>query len=145
MIPAEFDFGDEDDAWSGFMLEGRRRERRAFMDNGKRRQFASGAVRDTTDGKPRPDLISPLALLRVGEWMARGVDHYGERNWEKGIPFSVCYASLLRHVLKFAAGRTDEDHLAAVVFNAQAMMHYQEAGMAELDDMPHYQDGPCEE
>jgi len=29
-------------------------------DSGRRQSFASGAIRDTADDKPRPDLISPL-------------------------------------------------------------------------------------
>ena len=32
----------------------------------------------------------------------------------------------------------DEDHLAAAAWNIFAIMHYQELGMWELDDMPHY-------
>lgn len=105
-------------------------------DSGRRREFRTGAVRDIDESKPRPDLISPFALLRVGQWMALGARKYGERNWEKGIPVSACYASMMRHALKWAAGERDEDHLAAVVFNAQAIMHYEALGRADLDDMP---------
>ncbi len=32
-------------------------------------------------------------------------------------------------------GDDEEDHLAAVVFNALAIMHFQEIGRPELDDM----------
>ena len=116
----------------------------ALKDSGARREFPTGAVRDMAGGKERPDLISPFALMRVGRWMAMGARKYGDRNWEKGIPYSVFYASLMRHLLKWAMGWRDEDHLAAVIFNAQAIMHFEETERAELDDMPHYQDGPQE-
>jgi hypothetical protein len=36
-------------------------------DSGERRTFATGSVRDRGDLKPRPDLISPFAMMRVGE------------------------------------------------------------------------------
>jgi hypothetical protein len=110
-------------------------------DSGKQRSFSTGAVRDASNNKPRPDLVSPLALMRVGRWMALGANKYGERNWELGMPFSVFYASAMRHLLKWAAGWRDEDHLAAVIFNVQAIMHFEELGRAELDDMPQYQRG----
>jgi hypothetical protein len=35
-----------------------------MQDSGKREAFESGAVRDTAEGKPRPDLISPFAAER---------------------------------------------------------------------------------
>jgi len=113
-----------------------------LKDSGGRREFCSGAVRDMASDKERPDLVSPFALRRVGRWMGLGAKKYGDRNWEKGIPISVCFASLMRHALKFAMGWRDEDHLAAIIFNAQAIIHYQELGRTDLDDMPHYQDGP---
>lgn len=113
-----------------------------LKDSGERRNFPTGAVRDTAGNKERPDLISPFAEARVGKWMGLGADKYGDRNWEKGMPFSVFWASLKRHVNKFAKGWTDEDHLAAIIFNAQAIIHFQETGRKELDDMPKYQDGP---
>lgn len=117
----------------------------ALKDSGDRREFPTGARRDMASDKERPDLVSPFALRRVGRWLGLGARKYGERNWEKGMPFSVFYASLMRHALKYAMGWRDEDHLAAIIFNAQAIIHFEETGLAgELDDMPHYQDGPQE-
>lgn len=116
-----------------------------LKDSGSRREFSTGAVRDTASDKERPDLISPFAMRRVGRWMGMGAKKYGDRNWEKGMPFSVLFASLMRHALKYAMGWRDEDHLAAIVFNAQAIIHFEEMGKTELDDMPHYQDGPTKE
>jgi len=112
-------------------------------DSGKRQAFATGAERDTADDKPRPDLFSPFALERVGDWLALGAKKYSERNWEKGMPFSRVTASLVRHVVRWQQGDWSEDHLAAICFNAQALMHYQamiQRGVLPraLDDMPIY-------
>jgi len=113
-----------------------------LKDSGDRREFASGAVRDMASDKERPDLMSPFAIRRVGRWLGLGARKYGERNWEKGIPCSVCFASLMRHAFKYAMGWRDEDHLSAIIFNAQAIIHFEETCRADLDDMPHYQSGP---
>jgi hypothetical protein len=73
-----------------------------------------------------------------------GAAKYAERNWEAGMPFSRCVASLKRHLMKYQQGLRDEDHLAAILFNAMALIHYEEMierGVlpAELNDMPNYQ------
>ena len=118
--------------------------RMAKMNDSKKRQtFASGAVRDTDDDKPRPDLVSPFALERLGEWLRLGAIKYEERNWERGIPISRSMASLYRHLLKFQQGVTDEDHLAAIMCNAMFIIHTSEMvrrGVLppSLLDMPKY-------
>lgn len=116
-------------------------------DSGKREQFSTGAVRDTAEDKPRPDLRSPFAAERCGTWMMLGARKYSENNWMAGMPFSRVLASLERHLMKFKQGLKDEDHLAAIVFNAEALMHYEamiERGVlpAELNDMPDYSPAP---
>ena len=116
-----------------------------MTDSGKRQSFGKNmAIRDTADDKPRPDLISPFAEERQGHWLRLGAAKYAERNWERGMPFSRCVASLKRHVMKYQQGLRDEDHLAAIMFNAMALIHYEEMierGVlpAELNDMPVYQ------
>lgn len=104
--------------------------------------FTTGAKRDAND-KPRPDLISPFALERLGEWLRLGAEKYDERNWEKGLPISRTVASLVRHLVKFQQGDTSEDHIAAVMCNAMFILHEQEmikrgVHPRELDDMPDY-------
>ena len=107
-------------------------------DSGEHQEFETGMKRDTQSGKPRYDLIPTLALKRVAELYARGAEKYDENNWMKGQPFSRALASLERHLHQFKQGDTDEDHLAAVVFNTLALMHYQETGRTELDDLPRF-------
>ena len=110
---------------------------------GSNEQFTTGAVRDVSASKPRPDLISPFMLLRLGEWLRLGAERYAPRNWEQGMNVSRCWASLMRHVCKWAAGFREEDHLAAIIFNAMAIVHYEEMvkrGILpeSLLDMPDY-------
>ena len=106
-----------------------------MTDSGRRQSFGKGmAIRDTADDKPRPDLISPFAEERQGHWLRMGAAKYAERNWENGMPFSRCVASLKRHVMKYQQGKRDEDHLAAIMFNAMALIHYEE--MIERGGLP---------
>jgi len=105
--------------------------------------FSTGAKRDTQQGKLRYDLISPLALTRLAEIYTQGAEHYGDRNWEKGMPFTRVLASLERHLMAFKLGKVDEDHLAQMVWNGFALLHFQEQIAnghlpATLDDTPNY-------
>ncbi len=97
-----------------------------LKDSGKRRQFASGAVRDDDGSKLRYDLIWVGMLDRLAEHLRKGALKYGEDNWQKGIPDEAYKASLLRHVYAVIKGQDDEDHLSAVVFNVMGLMHNQE-------------------
>jgi len=114
-----------------------------MKDSGQRKAFASGAVRDTDDDKPRPDLISPFMLERLGAWMKAGADKYGEHNWTKGMPVSRCMASLYRHLISYMQGDRSEDHLMGVIANATFVAHFEEMvrrGVLHpsLLDMPKY-------
>ena len=53
-----------------------------MKDSGNRESFNTGAVRDTADDKPRPDLYSPFAEERVGDWLRLGAIKYAERSRE---------------------------------------------------------------
>jgi hypothetical protein len=116
-----------------------------MLDSGKRDTFDSGSVRDTQDGKSRPELISPYFTERLGRWCALGAEKYADRNWELGQGFTRTMASLERHTLKYKKGEIDEDHLAAIAWNAMALIHYEEMiklGLlpSYLDDLPHYEE-----
>lgn len=103
-------------------------------DSGKRQSFPSGMVRDVQDGKPRFDLIPVEGLHRLADLYARGAEKYGEDNWKKGQPYSRAYASLFRHLIQWREGDRSEDHIAAVAWNAMALMYYEEQ-MPELNDL----------
>lgn len=110
-------------------------------------EFGSGAKRGDQTGRPRPDLIPGVCMLRVGLHYGRGAEHYGERNFEKGMPSTRMLASLQRHLEEFKKGDESEDHLAAIVFNAMGLIFNEEmAGTghfpneAEVLDLPWYTD-----
>lgn len=94
-------------------------------DSGQREEFSTGARRDSLKGKARYDLIPWESAKRLAELYQRGAVKYGENNWEKGIPFSRVYGSLIRHVFQYAEGDATEDHLAAVAWNAFTLMAYE--------------------
>lgn len=112
-------------------------------DSGKRQDFQTGSVRDTNEGKPRFDLITPIALYELAMHYAHGAVKYGDRNWEKGQPLHRYIESLERHLFKEKMGFEDENHAAAIIWNAMAYLHTKrmiEAGdlPKELDTMPKY-------
>ncbi len=104
-------------------------------DSGKREEFTSGAVRDTQDNKPRYDLIPPKGLRRVADLYARGANKYEDHNWRKGMPSSRFMASLLRHIESYRAGERDEDHIAAVIFNALALIEFEGTEWDDLTEL----------
>lgn len=113
------------------------------QDSGARQDFGTGSVRDTNEGKPRYDLITPIALYRLAMHYANGAKKYGDRNWEKGQPLSRYIESLERHLQKAKVGLVDEDHWSAIIWNAMSFIHTQtmiEANVLpkELNDLPNY-------
>lgn len=108
-------------------------------DGGERMQYGeNGAFREPATGKGRYDLITPFALERIAKWYELGALKYADRNWEKGIPFSRFVDSAMRHMNKYLMGMTDEDHLSAAAWNIMSIIHFEELGRADLDDLPHY-------
>lgn len=99
-------------------------------DSGQRAEYDSGMVRDTQDDKPMFGLLRPVGvpyeeqfLTRCAALMTRGARKYGFRNWEKADSYEELdrfKESAERHMQQYLAGETDEDHLAAVVFNLMA-------------------------
>lgn len=71
---------------------------------------------------PAFGLIPPLMLNRLQALFERGAEKYGGNNWQLGIPLQRIYESLMRHLLEAWAGDTTEDHLAAIIWNATAIM-----------------------
>lgn len=95
-------------------------------DSGKREEFATGSKRDSREGKGRFDLIPPAPLWRLAKLYERGAIKYGDKNWEKGQPSSRYLDSCMRHLVCYMSGMRDEDHLAAVAWNAFGMMWNEE-------------------
>jgi len=108
-----------------------------LKDSGERREFPSGAIRDRAVGKGRFDLLSTQMLMRLARHYEAGAVKYSDRNWEKGMPFSVYVDAAFRHLVKYIAGWQDEDHLAAAIWNLAAIM-FQEEKNPQLDDLPEH-------
>lgn len=104
------------------------------LDGGAKQVFDSGAQRDEQAGKPRFDLIPPTPLRRLADLYARGAEKYDDHNWAKGMPTSRILASLMRHIEAYRSGDRTEDHLAAVAWNAFAIMHLEETGFDDFYD-----------
>ncbi len=88
--------------------------------------FETGAQRDTQEGKLRFALIPWQAMFRMATLYRDGADHYGDNNWQKGMPFSRILDSMERHYYQFKSGCRQEDHLASLVFGAFALMYYED-------------------
>ena len=106
-----------------------------ILDSGNRTQFQTGAVRDMHQGKGRCDLLPPNALLRLARHFETGSLKYGDRNWELGIPCHSFADSGMRHLLKYMAGNTDEDHLIAAIWNLMCLAETEEL-RPEMQDIP---------
>lgn len=104
----------------------------------ERRTYEGGAMIEPKDGKGRFELVSPFALMRLARVYQKGGIKYAPRNWESGEPFSRFIDSALRHIEQYLMGMTDEDHLGQAAWNLFCVMHFEELGRKDLDDLPHY-------
>lgn len=85
---------------------------------GEMEQTDLGAKRESNKGRGRFDLLPYEAMEALAIWFEQGAEKYEDRNWEKGISVKDCVNRMIRHALKAGSGWTDEDHLAAVMWNA---------------------------
>lgn len=133
----------EEEAWEAAARPARaaRAEQQAagkLADSGAR-EACGGSTREPEGARGRFDLV-PLELVRtVAVHLTKGAEKYAPNAWRSGMPYSRCISSALRHLLQFAAGQTDEDHLAAAICNLTFIATYREdiaAGRlpASLDD-----------
>jgi hypothetical protein len=94
-----------------------------IKDNGTREVFSTGAHREAKVGRGRFDLLPGDALDVIAKHFEAGAKGKGDRNWEKGIPFSSYLNSTLRHLLNgYMVGDDTEDHLAAAAWNLLCMI-----------------------
>ena len=105
-----------------------------IKDSGERTEFSTGAVRDMKRGVGRMDLLPWYGIMEVSKHCEEGADKYGEHNVDKGIPLHSLCDSAARHLAKFIAGETDEDHLRAACWNLLWALQ-QRKTHPELDDL----------
>jgi len=114
--------------------------------SGEKEQFITGARREKKKGKGRYDLLPPRAIHRLALHYEGGAKIYGDRNWEQGLPLSSFIDSLLRHTYQVLQGMKDEDHMAAICWNAVGLTETAsriEEGLLpkELDDIGYFSSG----
>lgn len=114
---------------------------KVVKDSGARQEFATGSVRDTSEGKGRFDLLPWYSILKVAQHFEDGAKKYAADNWRKGQPLSRYMDSAMRHLGKFAMGFEDEPHLTAAIWNLMCFIETKkriELGQLgkELDDFP---------
>ena len=99
------------------------------------------ASREDKSEKPRLDLLCPYVLERDGHHFRNGADRYGDRNWEDGLSESDCMRAIMSHWCAQIAGDQSEDHLAAMRWNAGAIISQEERrerGVFHIpSDLPH--------
>ena len=90
--------------------------------------FPGGATRSSSKGKGRFDLIPWICLFRVGLRYEEGAEIHGDENWKGGQPKWRLFSGAVRHLFQWFAGKRDEDHLAAAVWNIFGLMWFEEKG-----------------
>ena len=106
-------------------------------------ELVTGARKDLA-GKLRFDLIPPEVDRSLAEVYTLGAAKYSDRNWEKGIPFTVIIASLKRHLNEFELGtlvnHKDGDllHVEHVLWWAAALVTFSKRTRVDLNDLPAY-------
>jgi hypothetical protein len=88
----------------------------------------------------RYDLIPVEPLRLLAEHYGRGALKYESRNWERGYPWSLSYAAMMRHANQYWGGEdideeTGSPHLVAVAWHAFALLEYMTTHQ-EFDDRP---------
>ena len=79
-------------------------------------QFSTGAVRSSSAGRGRWDLIPFDGLMPLAQRFEHGVPLYGANNWQKGMPLSSLLSSARRHMMQVNYDFS-EDHVGAVQWN----------------------------
>jgi hypothetical protein len=93
--------------------------------NEEKVEFSTGAKCSVLKG--RFDLICPTALKRLAARYALGSEKYDDFNWCKGIPIHVRLNHLETHLQEYKLhGNVGDDNMAAIAWNAFAIMHYEE-------------------
>lgn len=91
------------------------------------RTLETGARREAkVDDDVRYDLIPLRGLRRVAQTMCEGGKHYGEYNWEKGMPIPMFLNHCIEHLVQYMSGDSSEDHLGHAAANLHMAMDSEE-------------------
>lgn len=95
-----------------------------------------------SDGKLPWHLLPQDAMEELVKVLDFGAKKYGERDWEKGIPYSEIISALMRHQKLFFQDGEDRDvesgllHTAHILCNAMFLLTYQIRELKGVDDRP---------
>lgn len=110
-----------------------------IKDSGKRKEFASGMVRDVTTDKIDWTLaLDGPMFKRYAIHLTKGAIKYAKRNWLKANSaeeLEHAKESATRHFMQWLAGDTDEDHASALIFNLNAVERLKEL-LAAKSELP---------
>lgn len=92
------------------------------------------------EGKIRWDLLPFDALNEVAKVSTYGATKYAPRNWEKGLSWSSCFASFMRHFYARCTGEIYDPesqclHTAHMAWNALAILSFEIRGKYDHDDL----------
>lgn len=109
-----------------------------FFQGDKEEPVISGEGLRYDKGKLRFDLIPAIPLMELAEVFTKGAEKYADRNWQKGMKWSKCFAPIMRHLWKWWSGEKydQEDglsHLAHACWGCMALMEYEHT-CPNLDD-----------
>lgn len=104
------------------------------MMNENLEKLSTGATR--TELSVRFDLLPPYALRQMAEVMHLGAKTHGDRNWEKGMPVSVCLNHASDHIYAYMADDKSCNHLAHAAVNLCMALHSLEVWPELNEDMP---------
>lgn len=81
------------------------------------------------ENKLRYDLLPPEFIEALVDHFTKNLEKYPERNWERGMDWLKCFASIMRHCWAWIRGEDfDQEngrhHMIAVAWNAMAIYIY---------------------
>ena len=116
-----------------------------LKDSGARETSITGGQKEPSNGRGNFALLPFEVIWDDAVHYEKGAAKYAARNFEKGIEFSKCFSSALRHMIQFWLGDRSEPHLIAARWHLAAMQFYckriEEGTLPEeLDDRPVYKE-----
>ena len=88
----------------------------------------------------RFELIPPAGIMLAAEVFGRGAEKYADRNWERGVDWSLMFGAMMRHMWAWWGGETCDpetglNHLGHAAFHVLGLIQLS-GTHPELDDRP---------
>lgn len=100
----------------------------------------NGGGKRLNTGKLRLELVPTSSIRALAEVLQAGAAKYDDRNWEKGMKWTIVYACAMRHLLAWYDGEDLDpesklNHLKHVLANISFLIEYEKT-CPNLDDRP---------